>query len=217
VGCIYDVAVQGSFAYVANAGGGLDVVDITDPANPQWVGHQDSPGISRRVAVSGKSVYLISDRVVGLRVIDVWNPQEPVPMGNVTSVDDFQGVAVSGGYVFVTEEAGLQVYPMQCSAADVAGDARELVGPRLLPVPNPTSGQTAIRLSFLPAARVCAGIYDAGGRRVRRLFDGLLSAGPCEICWDGRDDEGRDLPGGVYVLRVHCGEGVQATQITVVR
>jgi len=46
------VVVQGKYAYCA-ALGGLSVVDISDPANPQLAGACDSPREAWDVAISG--------------------------------------------------------------------------------------------------------------------------------------------------------------------
>jgi hypothetical protein len=67
--------------------------------------------------------------------------------------------------------------------------------------PNPF--QTLTEFSYnLPAegpARLC--VYDVLGRKVRTLLDGREKAGTYRITWDGRDDRGKTLPGGVYLCR----------------
>ncbi|MDM7914289.1 MAG: FlgD immunoglobulin-like domain containing protein [Candidatus Eisenbacteria bacterium] len=86
--------------------------------------------------------------------------------------------------------------------------ASGLAAPRLLldsVRPNPmTIGGTAARVRFLmPASdRIVLALYDANGRRVRLLRDAILPAGSHEIAWDGRDGNGRDLPPGVYFVRL---------------
>ncbi len=42
---------------------------------------------------------------------------------------------------------------------------------------------------------------------VRRLVEGQHPAGAFSTPWDGRDDNGRDLPTGVYFARVATGQG----------
>ena len=61
-------------------------------------------------------------------------------------------------------------------------------------------------------------IYSSTGRLIRVLFDDephILSAGPVAKSWDGRDTEGRIVPGGVYVLAVSGGSGKGSSQNTV--
>jgi hypothetical protein len=55
-----------------------------------------------------------------------------------------------------------------------------------------------------------------GGRTVRRLARGrAVSAGVNQFVWDGKDDQGRGLPGGSYVINVtaRTAEGAQTRQI----
>jgi flagellar hook assembly protein FlgD len=49
-----------------------------------------------------------------------------------------------------------------------------------------------------------AEIYDASGRRVRRLASGVRR-GEVMLVWDGRDEEGRVARAGLYFLRVSTG------------
>ncbi len=61
-------------------------------------------------------------------------------------------------------------------------------------------------------------IYSSTGRLLRVLFENepsLLSAGPVAKSWDGRDAEGRIVPGGVYVLAVSGGPGKNSSKNTV--
>jgi len=49
----YGVAVAGNYAYVADGFAGLQVIDVSNPANPLRVGGFDTSGSARGVAVSG--------------------------------------------------------------------------------------------------------------------------------------------------------------------
>ena len=51
-------------------------------------------------------------------------------------------------------------------------------------------------------ARASLVLFDASGRVVRRLHEGDLPAGETPLSWDGRDDGGREVPAGVYLVRV---------------
>jgi flagellar hook assembly protein FlgD len=64
------------------------------------------------------------------------------------------------------------------------------------------SGQTlTIELSLSDEGAVEVAIYDVSGRRARSLFSGTRSAGTHALVWDGNDDSGRRLAGGVYLVR----------------
>ena len=48
-------------------------------------------------------------------------------------------------------------------------------------------------------------VLDPQGRRVRRLFAGPLGAGPHELTWDGRDEQGNGVATGIYWVRIEAG------------
>jgi flagellar hook assembly protein FlgD len=45
-------------------------------------------------------------------------------------------------------------------------------------------------------------VFDVSGRLVASLLDGPALAGEHSIVWDGRDGAGREMPSGVYVVRL---------------
>ena len=53
-----DVAVAGSYAYVADWFGGLRVINVANPAAPIEVGFYDTPGNASGVAVAGSYAYV---------------------------------------------------------------------------------------------------------------------------------------------------------------
>jgi hypothetical protein len=72
---------------------------------------------------------------------------------------------------------------------------------------NPFVGEAAVELSMPAGGTVRLEVYDVTGRRVRTLVDGWLDAGSLAVEWDGRDESGREVGGGVYFLRLQSQEG----------
>ncbi|UCF71338.1 MAG: hypothetical protein JSW49_03400 [candidate division WOR-3 bacterium] len=73
--------------------------------------------------------------------------------------------------------------------------------------PNPFTVQTQIRYPILDAGYLIQDqklvIYDASGRRVRSLnLESGIEHQESVFSWDGTDDDGRKLPGGVYLLNL---------------
>ncbi|MBU4445111.1 hypothetical protein KJ656_08530 [bacterium] len=97
------VDVSGNIAYFGN-GGYLEVVDISDPANPNELGKVLTPSAVSGVAVSGSYAY-VANRDDGLRIIDVSTPSSPVEVGFYDTGGDAYGVAVSGSYAYVADGA----------------------------------------------------------------------------------------------------------------
>jgi hypothetical protein len=77
--------------------------------------------------------------------------------------------------------------------------------------PNPFRGTTRISYDLPARSKVYLSIYDAGGRQVRRLADGLQEAGRYSVIWDGRDKTGRVCPTGVYLCSMKA-EGHDAVK-----
>ena len=88
----------------------------------------------------------------------------------------------------------------------------------LAPQPNPSRLTTELRV-VLPAARaVDARLLDVTGRTVRSLaLSQAMPAGERTFVWDGRDDQGRMMPEGIYVFRVRAGREVVATKLVRLR
>lgn len=68
--------------------------------------------------------------------------------------------------------------------------------------PNPVKTRTSVVFQVPRAGDVRAVVYDVTGARVRTVLDRHLRAGAHHVAWDGRDDGGRPLPSGVYVVEV---------------
>ena len=56
-------------------------------------------------------------------------------------------------------------------------------------------------------------ILDVSGRLVRRILRGPVAAARHEILWDGRDDEGRLVPPGVYFCRIQAGTAAATRRV----
>jgi hypothetical protein len=69
--------------------------------------------------------------------------------------------------------------------------------------PNPFNPRTEIQLQLPEAAALSLKIHDLSGRCLRTLADGeVFPAGAVGLDWDGRDDAGRQLASGVYLVRL---------------
>ena len=71
--------------------------------------------------------------------------------------------------------------------------------------PNPFANSTDIHFELAEPARVILTIYDLLGRRVRILADRMYGPGRHVRTWNGRDDDGRASPSGVYFFRMASG------------
>jgi hypothetical protein len=70
------------------------------------------------------------------------------------------------------------------------------------PAPNPARGTTVVSFALAQAGRVQLGVYDVGGRLVRKLVDGERRAGTETVVWNGTAESGAKLQAGVYFVRL---------------
>ena len=68
--------------------------------------------------------------------------------------------------------------------------------------PNPFSPETQISFELPRAGKVELGIYAPDGRLVRKLVTGDHLAGRHTVRWDGMNDAGQRVSGGVYFYRL---------------
>nr|MBC8233529.1 PKD domain-containing protein [bacterium] len=79
----------------------------------------------------------------------------------------------------------------------VEAKAAGIVNPRNYP--NPFGGNTTIAFKLTQQSQVTIRIFDFSGRLVKMLKDNeVMEAGPYEIPWDGKSENGDDLARGVY-------------------
>lgn len=99
-------------------------------------------------------------------------------------------------------------------AVDVAlGDAGAIHAGFASLSPNPTLGSVSIRFGVTRDLAVDLRVYDVGGRLVRNLLQKGLGRGEHTLVWDGRDDSGRDVAGGIYFVRLVSEESVETRKI----
>src|SRR5262249_38350695 len=71
------------------------------------------------------------------------------------------------------------------------------------PEPNPFNPTTLLRFDVPRSGPVWLRVFDVAGQNVRTLVAGeSMPAGSYQRSWDGRDDHGRSVASGVYVVRV---------------
>ncbi|MBU1702041.1 MAG: T9SS type A sorting domain-containing protein [Candidatus Eisenbacteria bacterium] len=84
--------------------------------------------------------------------------------------------------------------------------------------PNPFNPRTTIRFQIEADSPVNLVIYDLAGRRVRAMYNGeLLNAGEHLATWNGRDDAGDSVVGGVYFYALETVWGSQTRKMILLK
>jgi hypothetical protein len=128
-------------------------------------------------------------RAVGQVQCGIFKPGEGTAFFIDTRVPDTSATAVS---------------ELQGRASDLALSAVE---------PNPFATSTRIAFSLPRRQNTKLSVIDVTGRTVRVLLDGDAPAGTRDVRWDGRDNDGRNVASGVYMVRLETADGVRTAKV----
>lgn len=133
---------------------------------------------------------------------------EPGPVSMITSGGSFaHGEGFWAGFDI------LSVVAVPPSVADVLPRENRLDQN----APNPFASETEIAFAVAHAAPVRLAVYDASGRRVALLDNGVRGAGRYALSWPGRDDAGRVVANGIYFYRLDVGAWSQTKKMLKLR
>lgn len=83
--------------------------------------------------------------------------------------------------------------------------------------PNPFNPSTTITFDLSEDANVKISIYDMTGRLIRELVNQSMTVGSKTINWDGKDDYGNQVSGGVYLYNLQTGEYNQTKKMVLIK
>jgi len=83
--------------------------------------------------------------------------------------------------------------------------------------PNPFNPQTKLEFTLSKGCHVRLDIYNILGKRIRTLINEHQTAGYKRVSWDGKDDNGNEVPTGVYFYRIKAGEFTQAKKMILLK
>ena len=84
--------------------------------------------------------------------------------------------------------------------------------------PNPFNPVTNIAYAVPAAGRVSLAVYDVAGRKVRTLVDAdNVSIGEHSVTWNGTDERGLGVAGGVYFARLQTEAGDASTKLVLLK
>jgi hypothetical protein len=101
------------------------------------------------------------------------------------------------------------IYQAWCSFISLGPDGVEGLGPDVPPAfaldnnyPNPFNPETNITCRLAGPGLLTVSVFDVLGRKVRVLMQERQEAGVVRLQWDGIDERGRGVAGGMYLLRM---------------
>ena len=72
--------------------------------------------------------------------------------------------------------------------------------------PNPFNPTTTIKVGLSRATHAMLTVYNVLGAKVATLMDGDYPPGVYDVTWEGKDEHGRELAGGIYIYRLQTAE-----------
>jgi flagellar hook assembly protein FlgD len=72
--------------------------------------------------------------------------------------------------------------------------------------PNPFNPSTRIQFRIPETDLVTINIYNIKGQMARQLLNEKVEAGIHQITWDGRDQQNKLLPSGIYFYRLNVAD-----------
>ena len=98
------------------------------------------------------------------------------------------------------------------------GDSPPVVSRLLAAYPNPFNPSVTVPFELAAPERLRMSVYDTAGRIVATLIRGEpYPAGPDQITWDGRGENGRLLPSGTYLVRLTGGGIEESAKVILLR
>lgn len=106
-----DVVKKDNLLYMAQGEGGLQIIDITNPEDPQTVSitSEGARGYSAKVAIKDSAVYLAAGSF-GVTTINASDPTAPEIPGSNSTEKPAKGLYIMGDYLFVAvSEQGVKI------------------------------------------------------------------------------------------------------------
>ena len=108
----YNLFVWGNYAAVAQQGNGLQIYDISNPADPKFLSSYSTGGGSANgIFVSGNYLFIAYGQE-GLHILDVSNPASPIYRSSLVlpGFADVENVFVAGNYAYLAaKNSGLYI------------------------------------------------------------------------------------------------------------
>lgn len=106
----------------------LEIVDISIPLEPMFIGSWDSPDYLTDIFVSGRYAY-VTDWVNGLHIVDIYDTANPVWISSYQTAGEAREVFVNGGYAYIPAlHFGLHIIDVSDPANPVPSGAYENAG-----------------------------------------------------------------------------------------
>jgi hypothetical protein len=214
---------RGTFAqYGSEKGQSADIGDaltylITD-LDPQkeyrlgfYIYHEESTGVVEKFYADGELLEITSSEAGNETYVEVLIPSELYSQDSsiVISVTKETGPIAVLNEIYVFGTSGFRGGPM---SSKISMGLPKVLGMKWISS-LPLRGTGKVQLAIPKTTSLTLDLYDVTGRRIKRFFKGTLKAGYHIFSLTPTDDYGRNLPAGVYFLRLQTQEESRVKKI----
>jgi hypothetical protein len=144
--------------------------------------------------------------------VDSWPITAGEAAGRVTLTGNVQSLLV-GGQQFMLDNICV-VLENGVSAVIPLLEAKPMLQE---PFPNPCNPLTTLSFSLPEASPVRLDIYNLAGYRIATLVDEVREAGNQSVVWAGRDDDGKQMPSGIYFARIEAAGRTESRKLMLIK
>lgn len=83
--------------------------------------------------------------------------------------------------------------------------------------PNPTPNSTTISFSLANPTDISIKIHDLQGRLIKTLGKEIQNSGSHQIIWNGTDENGKEVKGGLYFVRLQTDKYVMTRAVEIIK
>lgn len=215
----YKLIRSGDYAYILY-GSGVMVYDVSDPYLPYYVNAVHLGSTFSDMVLSNEHLYLSRYRQPYLCIVDISDPFALEAESDIAMHQEFWAefegsrtrnymLAVYGETVFVSGNTLTTLLP-QCaeSTTFVESEQQDSISSTSLKTgitgaaPNPFNPETTVSFRVQTPEQIRLAVYDVQGRLVQQLASGVFQSGDHQVTWRGRDNAGRNVSSGVYLIRL---------------
>jgi hypothetical protein len=212
-----DLSADHRHVYVANAHGGLRIIDVSNPEAPAEVGfNEENLEMAVHVAVCGDSVYVADGGQTGLHVFDVSDPADPVEVAwHKTPGAYGHDVVVSDGRIYFLDFTHLEIFEVMSGPTGVQTIRNASVAADYgihAVYPNPFNNATAIIIDLAEAGHVTLHVYNSAGQKIETIADDYYQRGRHTHLFHANH-----LPSGLYIVRFCANGKVDSRKLTLIK
>ncbi len=215
------LSLDDNYAYVHDFDS-LKIFDISTLTAVVQVGGVNTGGSWDGDAYREGDYLYANCEAAGIKVYDVTDVTNPTEVANFDMLNDARAVYVKDGVVYSSEKGGgFSMY--KNDLVTVSTDSHNAMPDAFVLTqnfPNPFNPSTVIEFSIpqsFGTADVKLEVFNVLGQHVSTLANSPLESGIYQATWNGRDDSGIPVAGGMYIYRLQAGDDVLSNKMILLK